>query len=195
MRRSTIRKASWIKAIGALLSLGLGFSVLTACDTVDKASDTTTDAASQVQDAASAASDTASKAGEIINDLPTSPSDVRDKITDSFQKATIVLDADTCSQTDGVELHVKGLGSNWPVGRYVTVAEQSATKNGTYKPVDETTYAAFNPDGTAYPTRTWHWNCGIPKDHLGYLRFSIVHLDINGKPDMATKWAYAKVVA
>lgn len=187
MRRN-IRTFNFIKAIGALSGLVMGVSVLTACDSVNNAADKVSDGASQIQDGAS-------KASDIANSLPTSPSQVRDKLTGKFQAVTITLDSDTCSQTDGVELHVKSLGPNWPFGRYMTVAEQSATKDGDYKPVDEAAYDSVNPDPYANPLRTWHWNCGIPKDFLGYLRFSIVHLDINGKPDLATKWAYARVVA
>lgn len=187
MRRN-IRTFNLIKAIGALSGLVMGVSVLTACDSVNNAAGTVSDGASQIQDGAS-------KASDIVNSLPTSPSQVRDKLTAKLQTETLVLDADSCSQTNGVELHVKSLSSNWPTGPYITYAEQSATKDGDYTPVPDTAYDALNPSTSANPSRTWHWNCGIPKDHLGYLRFSIVHLDNNGQLDKATKWAYARVVA
>lgn len=186
MRRN-IRTFNLIKALGAFSGLILGVSALTACDSVNNATDQASDIASQAQDGAS-------KASDIIDSLPTSPTQVRDKVTAKFQTETLVLDADTCSQTNGVELHAK-INGNWPTGPYMTIAEQSATKDGDYKPVPETSYTAVNPMSNANPSATWHWNCGIPKDHLGYLRFSIVHLDGNGQPDRATKWAYARVVA
>ncbi len=186
MRRSHIRKSNLTNALGVVLGLVMGVTALTACgnngDTSDKASDT----ASRVQDGAS-------KATGIIGGLPSSASDVRDQLTSKLQKVSITLDSETCSQTNG-ELRISSLGSNWPSGRYLTVAEQSATKDGDYKLVNQSTYKALNPDPSGNPQQTWAWPCGIPKDALGYLRFSIVHLDDQGSPDTATKWAYVRVV-
>jgi hypothetical protein len=190
MRRNNIRTFNLIKALGAVSGLILGVSVLTACDHVNNASDQASDIASQAQDGANKASDAAG----IVNNLPTSASDVRDQVTGKLQKVSITLDSETCSQSSG-ELRISSLGSNWPSGRYLTVAEQSPTKDGDYKPVNQSTYTALNPDPSANPQQTWAWPCGIPKDALGYLRFSIVHLDDQGKPDTATKWVYARVVA
>jgi hypothetical protein len=183
--------------VGAF-ALAIGLS---ACGAAQDAANQVSDGASKVNDAASQASDVANGLQNIANNMPTNVTQVRDQLTGKLQTAPLALDMQSCSNKDTIgEAHVTNIGGNWPNGPYMTIAEQSTTKNGDYTAVDPKSYKANQigqnlPLTAIHPSKTWRWNCGVPKDHVGWLRFSIARFDENGKLAEATKWAYLKVTA
>lgn len=183
---STRRFRYWSGVAGAIMALIFAGGA-TGCGSVQDTADKVNDTASQVQDGAS-------KAGDIASSLPTSPADVTDKLKSSFQTVNLTLDSASCSLSKPIDIHIATLGANWPTGRYISVVEHSTTKDGNYTAYKRP-YTAYNPDPEGQPKNTWSWNCAIPKDDLGWYRLSIVHLDGNGQPDKATKWAKFEVVS
>lgn len=141
--------------------------------------------------------DTVDNARDIINAIPTSPADVRDKVTEQLQTTELKLDSTSCKLSNSIAVRIKTLGNDWPTGPYMTIANYSATKDGDYKPVPENLYTAANLDTKANPADTWSWPCVTPlgKDKVGWYKVYLVHFDKAGKPDQATKTAQFEVVS